>query len=53
MAKNILYLTNNSNTAGLFEWLKERYPTELCHDALRLPQQEQLKPDIIISYHYK
>ena len=53
MAKNILYLTNNSNTAGLFKWLKERYPTELCHDALRLPQLEQLKPDIIISYNYK
>jgi Methionyl-tRNA formyltransferase len=53
MAKNILYLTNNSNTAGLFEWLKERYPTELCQDALRLPQLEQLKPDIIISYNYK
>lgn len=53
MAKNILYLTNNTNTAGLFEWLKERYPTELCHDALRLSQLERLKPDIIISYNYK
>lgn len=53
MAENILYLSNNSNALSLFEWLKERYPTELCSDDLQLPQLEQLKPDIIISYNYK
>lgn len=53
MNENILYLTNNQNTRGLFEWLKERYSVELCDEPLQLPQIEKIEPNIIISYNYK
>ncbi len=48
-----VFLTNNKNTLGLYEWLAERYPMTLYSEPLQIGQIMEWKPDIIISYNYK
>ena len=48
----VLYLTNNENAVGLFEWISEKSESYIYSDKIWLEQVALLKPDIIISYNY-
>ncbi len=48
----VLFLTNNSNTKGLYDWIAERANIRLVEDELTPNMLKDLKPDIVISYNY-
>lgn len=49
----VLFLTNNENTAELYEWLKERCKTCIYSKRLDIKQIQELRPTLIISYNYR
>ena len=51
----ILFLTNNSITKPLYNWLCEtkNYDVLLFFDRINLKFLEKINPDLIISYNYK
>ncbi len=53
MALRILFLTNNKNSLGLYEWLRDRYYVELYSGKLGIDQLKAIKPDVVVSYNYK
>lgn len=48
----ILFLTNNENAVGLFEWVKQRNSVILYSDYIFEDQIKLLNPSLIISYNY-
>lgn len=48
----VLFLTNNSNAEGLYNWLKDRCTIEMCNERLTIEFVKALSPDMIISYNY-
>lgn len=49
----VLFLTNNRNTIGLFEWIKVKQDNiNLYSSKIFIEQIVNMKPDIIISYNY-
>lgn len=48
----VIFLTNNSNADGLYNWLKDRCTIEMHNEKLTLEFVKALSPDIIISYNY-
>lgn len=49
----ILFLTNNDNTLGLYEWIKEKTSANFCMDRLTKEIISDCKPKLIVSYNYK
>lgn len=49
----VLYLTNNENALGLYEWIKERCEAVCYSDPLKVDLLEEYKPNLIVSYNYK
>lgn len=49
----VMFLTNNDNAKGLYEWIAEKVETCLCESKLTLEMLESIKPDLVISYNYK
>jgi len=48
----VLFLTNNRNALGLYEWLKKRCHVNLYSSRLELCQIQKLQPDLVVSYNY-
>lgn len=51
--KGAIYLTNNENALGLYNWMSARYPTTLYRGRLELEQLYAMEPKLIVSYNYK
>lgn len=49
----VLFLTNNDNAKGLYEWIEERAEASLCESKLTLEMLQSINPDLVISYNYK
>ena len=49
---NILFLTNNRNALGLFEWISERCNAEIYSDRLTADYLSAIKPELVVSYNY-
>lgn len=50
----ILFLTNNDNTEGLYEWLKQREPAVYKFDRkLTADMVRNLQPSLLISFNYR
>jgi len=49
----LLFLSNNSVSKHLIEWLSSHTELSLLTEKLTIEKIEELKPDIIISYSYK
>ncbi len=47
-----MFLTNNKNTLGLYEWLKARMAVHIFSEPVVREQVAELKPDLIVSYNY-
>lgn len=49
----ILFLTNNDNAKGLYEWIAQRVSADLCESKLTLDLLKSYNPKLVISYNYK
>ncbi len=49
----VLFLTNNSLSLSLYEWLKDREEVILYKDKLSISVIHTLKPNFLISYNYR
>ncbi len=53
---SILFLTNNEQSKGLYEWLKEKEQGRKVYcmsGKLTLDMVQKLQPDILVSYNYR
>ncbi len=50
---NVLFLTNNDNALGLYDWLAERDSVMLCQDKITVDMIKEWAPQIIVSYNYR
>lgn len=50
--KDVLLLTNNKNTLGLYQWLNERCRTEMYSGRITLEQIQKINPVLVVSYNY-
>lgn len=48
----LLFLTNNKNALGLYNWIKDRCKVSLFNGKLKIEQVKTLEPNMIISYNY-
>lgn len=48
----VLYLTNNRNALGLYDWLRGKCPVSLYSGRLQLCQLKKLQPELVVSYNY-
>ncbi len=49
----ILFLTNNDNSLGLYEWIKTKTNATLCTERLDKDIIDNCGPKLIVSYNYK
>ncbi len=53
MGGGVLYLTNNRNTLGLYDWLvKKKVPITISSGRITKEQVEKRNPQLIVSYNY-
>ncbi len=48
-----MFVTNNSNSFELYDWLRQQCTAHIYSERLQICQVRNLMPDMIISYNYK
>lgn len=49
----VLFLTNNDNAKGLYEWIAQRTSVDLCESKLTLDMLKDYNPKLVVSFNYK